>query len=227
MTLRTVSDELLARRARAGDDAAFAEFARRHASLIGYMSRWAPPGLAREDMRQEALIGLFDACRAFDPARGSLGTIVGLCVRHRIAYAHRAATALKRTIVSDAVGLDHPVSADAGELTIADCVAAPDGTDPARVVELRDELRERARPKPRRVPRPTALQRRPGRARARARGRRQVAQPGRQSRRRRPYHGHAMEAPSRLTALTEAPARTVLDPRRSRRYLPLSAQPAG
>lgn len=72
---RSEPDGALAGRAARGDSVAFAELARRYDDLIGYGTRMPAWGHDREDERQEALIGLFEACRAFDPARGRSGRL--------------------------------------------------------------------------------------------------------------------------------------------------------
>jgi hypothetical protein len=70
MSLCAVTDAFLAVRAAAGDEAAFAELARRYRPLICSVTQRPPLGAEIEDLRQEALIGLFEACRAHDPAKG-------------------------------------------------------------------------------------------------------------------------------------------------------------
>jgi hypothetical protein len=63
MSLERVRDEFLAARASRGDGAAFGELARRYRPLIVSAAAYPPPGLEFEDLRQEALLGLFEACR--------------------------------------------------------------------------------------------------------------------------------------------------------------------
>ena len=46
-------------------------------------------------------------------------------------------------MLSEALGLDYRRVGDDEQATIAERLPAPDGVDPARVVELREELRER------------------------------------------------------------------------------------
>ena len=59
MSLAMVSDAFLAARAAGGDDAAFAELARRYRPLIGYHSVGAPAGIDVDDLRQAALLPEF------------------------------------------------------------------------------------------------------------------------------------------------------------------------
>ena len=92
-------------------------------------------------------MGLFEACRAYDPRKGRFGAIATTCVRRRVWRARLAAQARKHRILTEAYGLDHRRSGDdpGDETTIADSVPAPAGHDPAVIVELRDELRRRVK----------------------------------------------------------------------------------
>jgi transposase len=138
MSLHDVRDEFLARRARQGDGGAFAELARRYEPLIAAASRRPPDGVDADDARQAALIGLFEACRCTDGVRSFAG-IAGLRVRWSIAGACRAARARKQRMLTDAAR-----DCDEADGVLA-WIAGPEGANPARVVELRDELRERLR----------------------------------------------------------------------------------
>src|SRR4051794_11601097 len=144
MSLRSVGDGSLVARVGKGGDVAFAELARRYGWLIARATRWAPAGLTREDLRQEALIGLFDACRVYDPGRGAFSTIAGACIRYHVIGAHFAATRPKRRILTDALSLDVCSAEGPENVVLGELLPAPEGADPARVVELREELRELA-----------------------------------------------------------------------------------
>src|SRR4051794_41884274 len=73
MSLQTVSDRYLARRAAQGEGAAFAELARRYQPLLMAAAHAKPEGGEVDDVRQHALIGLFVACRATDGQRSFAG----------------------------------------------------------------------------------------------------------------------------------------------------------
>jgi RNA polymerase sporulation-specific sigma factor len=146
VTLAVGSDDALALRAGAGDEWAFGELADRYRGLIGLVSRRPPSGLSRDDLRQEALIGLFEACRAHDPGKGAFAQMAGACVRHRVWRARRHARRAKHRVLTDALGLDHRdgPAGDGEQLTIAERLPARDGVDPALVVEWRERLAELA-----------------------------------------------------------------------------------
>lgn len=136
--MRNVSDEALAVSAARGDGLAFEELARRYRPLLSAAARWLPDGLEADDARQAALIGLWEACRATDGVRCFAG-LARRRVRWTVGVARRAATARKQRILTDALH-----ASDAGGDGL-DWIAAPESTDPARVVELRDVIRERLR----------------------------------------------------------------------------------
>jgi DNA-directed RNA polymerase specialized sigma24 family protein len=74
-----LSDEALAVRAARGDNAAFGELARRYEPLLHKEARRVPEGQDRDDARQEALIGLYEACRATDGKRPFAGSRRSTC----------------------------------------------------------------------------------------------------------------------------------------------------
>ena len=84
MSLGGVSDRFLAVRAAAGDEPAFAELALRYRALIGRLTQGPPRGVEVDDVRQEALLGLLDACQFFDPAKGAFAVVASLNVRWQI-----------------------------------------------------------------------------------------------------------------------------------------------
>jgi RNA polymerase sigma factor (sigma-70 family) len=139
MSLRAVSDGFLAARTAEGDGVAFAELARRYRPLIVHVTRWRELGLDVEDARQEALLGLFQACLKHDPARGRFEGLASLRVRSGVRNARIDARRPGRRILTEAYR-----DGDEPTRQLAERAVAQEGSDPARVVELRDELRERA-----------------------------------------------------------------------------------
>src|SRR3954452_18064854 len=101
MKLESVSDGYLAVRAATGDGAAFAELVCRYRRLLEAAVARVPEGGEREDARQEALIGLYVACRATDGRRPFAG-IAKLNVRWRVACANQYAARRKHRVLSGA-----------------------------------------------------------------------------------------------------------------------------
>jgi hypothetical protein len=140
-----LTDAELAARVVKGDGDAFAELAHRYGWLIGWLTSRPHPGLEREAERQEALIGLLQACRDFDPARGSFGAIATIRVRSRVSTARTKAHNTRNRIITNALRLEHHAGPDEDRMrTLGEMPPAGDASDPALVVELRDELRQRA-----------------------------------------------------------------------------------
>src|SRR5688572_8354942 len=142
MRPRSLVDSALAARGVTGDGVAFGELAPRYDGLIRQTTRGFASGLTSEDQRQEALIGLFLACRAHDPGKGHFGGLATVCVRRRVWAARLKARSRRQRILTDALALDHHDGADETALTLAERLPAGDGADPTRVIELRDELRQ-------------------------------------------------------------------------------------
>jgi len=138
MSLDAVSDKFLAVRAAAGDEASFGELARRYRPLIVATASGPPKGVDVDDLRQAGLVGLHAACLAFEPGRGSFSSFARRRVRWQVGRAREAARARKHGVLSLAVH-------DGNEpLTrVVERLRASEGSDPARVVELREELRQR------------------------------------------------------------------------------------
>jgi DNA-directed RNA polymerase specialized sigma subunit len=139
MSLEAVTDGYLAMRVAKGDGVAFAELARRYRPLIWRAAQAPPPGVEFEDLRQEALLGLLAACFAHDRAKGPFPAFASRGVRWQVNRARHAARAHKNCVLSNAVR----DGAEPTEQVVAR-LRAPEGSDPAHVVELRDELRYRA-----------------------------------------------------------------------------------
>lgn len=137
MSLHAVSDGFLAARTAEGDGLAFAELARRYRPLIVHVTRSRELGLEVEDARQEALLGLFQACLKHDPERGRFEGLASLRVRSRVRNARIDARRPSRRILTEAYR-----DGDEPTRQLAERAVAPEGSDPALVVELRHELRE-------------------------------------------------------------------------------------
>jgi transposase-like protein len=104
--------------------------------LIVSASKYPEASLEFEDLRQEALIGLFVACRKTNPANGSrFAGLARVCVRWAVGQARKSSRTRKHLILTHALVDQDEIEQRAG---------AP-ASDPALVVELRDELRAHAR----------------------------------------------------------------------------------
>ncbi len=101
-------DEVLVKAAQRGDKRGFDELLRRYKSMVKTKSRIViPPGLEREDVVQEGMIGLFKAIRDYSPASGApFGAFADMCVERQITTAIRSATRKKHTPLNLSLPLD-------------------------------------------------------------------------------------------------------------------------
>jgi RNA polymerase sigma-70 factor (ECF subfamily) len=141
MSLVDVRDEFLAARAAKGDGRAFSELAHRYRRVIGVTIRSTGFGGGWEEERQEALIGLYLACRAYRASCGRFGPFASVCIRNRVLNLRARARRPSQRVLTNAVALH--ASPD-GSVPLSERLPAGEGSDPAVVIELREELRERA-----------------------------------------------------------------------------------
>jgi RNA polymerase sigma factor (sigma-70 family) len=64
---------------------------------LGIARDYRIPGLDPDDIRQEALVALWEACRAYDNTKGKLPTFARTVIHRRLTDLLRAATTAKRT----------------------------------------------------------------------------------------------------------------------------------
>jgi RNA polymerase sporulation-specific sigma factor len=84
------------------------ELLRRYESLVRAIvaSVGMPRGCERDDIAQEARLGLVSAIRAWRPARGPFGAFASRCVRAHVINALNTAAARKHQLLSRAASLD-------------------------------------------------------------------------------------------------------------------------
>jgi RNA polymerase sigma factor (sigma-70 family) len=135
--------------ARAGAPDAERELLRRFEPLVQHVV-WRlklPPGCEREDLAQEARVGLIAAIRAWQPERGSFPALAACTVRRHALFALKTSCRYKHQLLSRAISLDsaqpHPTRrVDEGRtLTLLETLPAHDpGTDPEHQLLVREQL---------------------------------------------------------------------------------------
>ena len=132
--LAGLDDGALARAAQAGDDLALRALVARYVPVARRAGRrWFLAGGDRDDVEQEALIGLCEAVRDYDPEQGSsFRSFAELCVSRQVLTAVRGATRHKHRPLNRSVPLT-PVPDDAVDLRAALAVADPAEAVVARV----------------------------------------------------------------------------------------------
>lgn len=66
---------------------------------VAIADEWRIPGMDSDDIRQEALVALWEACRSYDRDRGKFPAWARLTIRSRLADLLEHATRQKRTAV--------------------------------------------------------------------------------------------------------------------------------
>lgn len=129
--------------ARAGDPAALHELLGRYRALARTKARsYFLVGADRDDVVQEAMIGLYGAIRDYDEARGvPFRAFAEICVTRQLLTAIRSANRLKHAPLSGAVSLDRSAGADDLGVTLGELVPAATALDPEASVITGDELR--------------------------------------------------------------------------------------
>lgn len=80
-----VEENALVASAKGGDEAAFGALAEKyHGFLSGYITSLSVPEREKEDLMQEALIGLLRAVRSYDGVSTRFATYVAACVRNSV-----------------------------------------------------------------------------------------------------------------------------------------------
>ncbi len=119
-------EPLIIAAARLGGSEAFECLFRQYRSRIfSVATHYFAPGFDRDDLIQEATIGLFKAIRDFEGERGAFPAFVDLCVRRQVITCIKAATRKKHAALNLALSLDAPVFEDSPETLIA-LLPAPD-----------------------------------------------------------------------------------------------------
>jgi RNA polymerase sigma factor (sigma-70 family) len=136
--------------AQGGDVGAQEELVRRYEPLVQRVA-WklrVPRGCDREDLAQEARVGLLAAIRAWRPERGPFPAFADRCVTNQALLALKAACAYKHQVLTLALSLDAPLdgSADRADAphapTLLDTLAAPRDmrADPEARLMVREQL---------------------------------------------------------------------------------------
>lgn len=129
--------------ARAGDDRALDELLHRYRALARAKARsYFLVGADRDDVVQEAMIGLYKAVRDFSPDGGaSFRGFAEMCVTRQLVDAVKSATRHKHAPLSRSVSLDKPVRGDDGDQTLGDVLPVAAADDPESLAISADEVR--------------------------------------------------------------------------------------
>ena len=143
-----IGDERLVVAAREGDAQALSAVMAKYRGVArAKASNYFLVGGDRDDVLQEAMIGLYKAIRDFDPDHGaSFRSFAELCITRQVLTAIKSATRLKHTPLNHSVSFDRPT--DDYRYSLSDTVPSEHAPDPlqllvsdAGVRELRETFR--------------------------------------------------------------------------------------
>jgi RNA polymerase sporulation-specific sigma factor len=143
-TVRRSDDEALVKFARAGDEIALHRLLTRYRPMVHARAQsYFLPGADRDDVIQEAWVGLYQAIRDFDNRHGvPFRGFAEICVTRQVTTAIKAAGRCKHGPLNSYVSLATPVGGpDAGAGVLGDLVPAVGVGDPADIVIARERLR--------------------------------------------------------------------------------------
>jgi RNA polymerase sporulation-specific sigma factor len=135
--------------AQQGDRNAIEQLLRSYDGLVWRVvwSLHPPPGCEREDLAQEARIGLLAAIRAWQPQRGPFPAFAARCVRNQALLAVKAAARHKHQFLTRAISLNNEYGGDATSpgqpcpLPLLDTLPAPGTrTDPETRLLVNEQL---------------------------------------------------------------------------------------
>lgn len=135
-----MADAELALRARGGDELAFRRLVDRCEDVIEFhIRKYFGAGLARDDFRQEALVGLHKAARDYRPERGkTFRGFASLCIERQVITALRTARRNKHMPLNDATPFSAPVG-ESEDLELGDIL--PDSRPtPPEAMEIAENL---------------------------------------------------------------------------------------
>lgn len=138
------SDEELARLAQAGDSDALSELLERYRRTMRFIAhRYFLPGADREDLLQEAALGMLKAARDYRPERNSaFRPFAELCIRRQIITAVKTATRLKHMPLNGAASLQRHLGVEDEGRTLLDVLDDRAGRSPETQVTDREAIRD-------------------------------------------------------------------------------------
>ncbi len=103
-----ITDEELVEKVNSGDELAFEEITKRYNQLLNSIARkYFLVGAGADDLMQEAMIGLYSACRSFNKSCGvAFKSFASLCVKRRLLQAVKSAGRDKNKALMSYLSID-------------------------------------------------------------------------------------------------------------------------
>lgn len=129
-----MTDELLAAKAKNGDENAMNELLTKYKNTVNMLARsYFLVGGDMEDIVQEGMIGLYKAICSFSPTKhASFKTFASICIKHQIQNAIRKASSQKNMLLSSALPIceqeDGEDDVEKSEIILPSSLPSPDDT---------------------------------------------------------------------------------------------------
>ncbi len=144
-----MTDELLALKAKNGEEEAMNELLTKYKSTVNMLARsYFLIGGDMEDIVQEGMIGLYKAILSFSGEKASFKTFAHICIKHQIQTAIRKASSQKNMLLSSALPIyeleDNEDDMDKNEIILPSQLPSPDDTILANenIKELKKKINE-------------------------------------------------------------------------------------
>jgi RNA polymerase sporulation-specific sigma factor len=137
-----LDDRELVGRARGGDERCLEALIARHRNLARAKARsYFLAGSDKDDVAQEAMIGLYKAIRDFNVSHETpFRAFAEICISRQIMTAMKTANRHKHHPLNASVSLDAPVQSDEAHRSVADTLVAPTISDPAELIVSAEEI---------------------------------------------------------------------------------------
>ena len=137
-----LEDHELVARSRRGDERCLESLLARYRNLARSKARtYFLAGSDKEDVAQEAMIGLYKAIRDFDEEQATpFRAFAELCISRQIMTAIKTANRHKHQPLNASVSLDAPVASEDADRSVGETLVAPAVSDPAELIVSAEEI---------------------------------------------------------------------------------------
>lgn len=138
-----LDDNKLAELAREHDEEAFEEIVNRYRNRVLICTRpYFLMGADKEDLIQEAFLGLYKAIRDYDSTVGNFRAFALLCVKRQVITAIKTATREKHKVHYASLSIHTPVDKNNGEKVFLDIIPNTTSPEPEGLAIVRDMVKD-------------------------------------------------------------------------------------
>ncbi len=139
-TINSLSDEELVVLSNNGNAIAEEHLINRYKNCVGYCSsKYYMPGMEKDDIFQEGMIGLYNAIKDFNPKKTSFKNFAMLCISRRIISLLKSANRQKHIPLNSSVSLDS-IFSDEQYNSMIDTIETPTQHNPESILISQETL---------------------------------------------------------------------------------------